>query len=206
MLNKIRRIVRARVQRNSHQLLASSYNYPNTETNIYLHSKTHHLYRVIVQDPVRGNIASGGPLQQSTTVQLLRFQQSRPVTRMHHRENWNTDGYRINTSERNPAQLNIPFLTVFDGFRCPLWRCVEARFIPDESRFSARTSSTSRSARLHCSGAWGVRDRASIEIRDDRGAQRESATSKMQSVKAMTKFSFARVSLCSRCNGKKLFN
>lgn len=61
------------------------------------------------------------------------------------------------------------------------------------------TSSTNRSDRLQCSGACGAIG-ASADIRADNGAHFASATSKMQSHNATTKFNFAKVSLCVRSN------
>lgn len=64
-------------------------------------------------------------------------------------------------------------------------------------------SKMSRSARLQCSGACGCVRVCTVgdslaAIKADNGAQRRSATSRMQSVNAKTKLSFASVSLCSR--------
>lgn len=60
------------------------------------------------------------------------------------------------------------------------------------------TSKTKRSDRLQFSGACGAIGAASADINADRGAHLASATSKIQSHSAMTKFNFANVSLCVR--------
>lgn len=60
------------------------------------------------------------------------------------------------------------------------------------------TSKTNRSDRLQFSGACGAIGAASADIRADSGAHFASATSKMQSHSAMTKFNLANVSLCVR--------
>lgn len=59
------------------------------------------------------------------------------------------------------------------------------------------TKRTKRSERLQCSGACGAIG-ASADIMADSGAHLASATSKMQSHSATTKFSLANVSLCER--------
>lgn len=61
------------------------------------------------------------------------------------------------------------------------------------------TNKTNRSERLQCSGACGVIE-ASADINADNGAHFASATSKIQSHNATTKFNFANVSLCVRSN------
>lgn len=60
------------------------------------------------------------------------------------------------------------------------------------------TNSTNLSDRLQCSGACGGIGCACADINADNGAHFESATSRMQSHKATTKFSLASVSLCDR--------
>lgn len=111
---------------------------------------------------------------------------------------------------RYDQRFNSPALTLFDGFNRPDWSDCDAKLSPLESSCSARISRINRSARLQCSGAWGwvrfwtVGD-SLADIKADSGAHRKSATSRMQSVSARTKLSFAKVSLCSRWNGKVFF-
>lgn len=66
-------------------------------------------------------------------------------------------------------------------------------------KLSYLTKSTKRSERLQCSGAWGAIG-ASADIIADNGAHFASATSKMQSHSAKTKFNLANVSLWERSN------
>lgn len=109
----------------------------------------------------------------------------------------------INNKVIDASSFNSPFFTVFDGFKLPDWSCCEARFKPLDSSWRARIKRINRSALLQCSGAcgcvrfWTVGD-SLADIKADSGAQRRSATSRMQSVSARTKLSFANVSLCSR--------
>lgn len=102
-----------------------------------------------------------------------------------------------------PIVFLLPFLTVFDAFKLPEFNCCEAKFKPLDKSWRARIKRIKRSARLQCSGAcgcvrfWTVGDSVA-DINAESGAQRKSATSRMQSVSARTKLSFANVSLCSR--------
>lgn len=111
-------------------------------------------------------------------------------------------------------------MTLSEGLRLPSDICFIAKFNPDESNcrdlrwtFKKKnfkhfedqiqntylTNKTNRSERLQCSGACGVIE-ASADIKADNGAHFASATSKIQSHNATTKFNFANVSLCVRSN------
>lgn len=127
---------------------------------------------------------------------------------------WNEVNYFFFREAICRWRLFSPFFTVLDGFKLPAWSCCCARFIPLDSNCIARIRRINLSALLQCSGACGwfifcTVGESLADIKAESGAQRRSATSKIQSVRATTKLSFASVSLCSRCvfvvgeNGEK---
>lgn len=82
----------------------------------------------------------------------------------------------------------------------PCCKFEDAKFNPDDKSWSALIRRINLSALLQCSGAWGwetccVVGDSPAPISADNGAHLISATSRIQSVNANTKFSLAKVSL-----------